>query len=80
VLGGLFFITSLTLALTGGSRPATRSLLQEEARRAAPAEQPAGAPVTLPGAPPATLPGPAPAPQTPQTTPSDPAPAPGGGR
>jgi preprotein translocase subunit SecG len=86
VLGILFFMTSLTLALTGGStRPASRSLLQEEARRAAPTSgAPAGAggfgqpatPQTLPAAPaPATT-----TPSTPAPTGAAPAPAPSGGR
>ena len=75
VLGILFFLTSLTLALTGGStRPASRSLLQEEARRAAPAGE---APTTGAGSfgqpsQPQSLPA-SPAPAT--TTPSTPAPA-----
>ena len=89
VLGILFFVTSLTLALTGGvTRPASRSLLQEEARRAAPTTgAPAGTPAGGLGTQPApqALPtSPAPAPTTPQTAPAPggatPAPAPSGGR
>jgi len=90
VLGILFFLTSLTLALTGGvTRPASRSLLQEEARRAAPAggapaQAPTGAggfgqqatPQAVPAAPaPATT-----TPSTPAPTGAAPAPAPSGGR
>jgi len=51
VLGGLFFLTSLVLALmTSGLGTAPRSLLQEEAQRArtAPAPAPAPAPLTTP--------------------------------
>ncbi|MEO6461862.1 MAG: hypothetical protein ABIP29_02190, partial [Candidatus Eisenbacteria bacterium] len=71
-------------ALPGGGRPATRSLLQEEARRTAPAagtRAPGAAPATLPTGPGQLAPAPQPAP-APQTTPpaSTPAPAPGGGR
>jgi preprotein translocase subunit SecG len=72
VLGGLFFITSLTLALSSGQTPASRSLLQEEARRAAPAQGTApGSPATLP-APGTPQPG---SPLIPQGSPASPAPA-----
>jgi preprotein translocase subunit SecG len=72
IFGGLFFLTSLVLALisTKGQQ-SSRSLLQEEARRAAasaPAQVPSGSqPAKSPGG---TLP---PAPQAP-------APAPSGGK
>jgi len=77
VLGGLFFATSLVLALMSSGTRTNRSLLQQEARRApatAPA-QPGGARPALPpptGAQPA--PGTAPAGKAPAT----PAPASGG--
>jgi preprotein translocase subunit SecG len=74
VLGGAFFITSLTLALmSSGTGRSSKSLIQEQARRA-----PAAAP-QVPGA----APGQAPAQQAPAqpTTPAAPPPAtpPGGG-
>ena len=61
VLGAIFFITSISLALMSGSRSAGRSILQEQARRSAStattpaggAPIPASAPTT---APPATAP------------------------
>ena len=85
ILGGLFFVTSLTLALMNpGTTPANRSLLQEEARRAAPAGgAPTGTPATLPAAPLGGTPTPAPVTPTPtptQTAPAPASPAPSGGR
>ena len=65
VLGGIFFLTSLTLALFSTSAVSTRrSLVQEEARRtpapaqpgAPPAGAPAGAGTTPPPAPTSTVP------------------------
>jgi len=44
VLGVAFFLTSLTLALLSTSTGQSKSIMQEEARKAA-----AGAPATLPG-------------------------------
>ena len=79
VLGGLFFVTSLVLALMSsglalGGRG--RSLIQEEARKGA---QTAPAPVTNPGAqPPAG--GQTPAPAGGQTPSGGTPPPPGGGR
>jgi preprotein translocase subunit SecG len=82
VLGGAFFITSLTLALmsAGVARP-TRSIIQEEARKSATAPgalppataptQPSGVPAT--GAPAVGAPA-----GTPPAAPSTVAPAPGG--
>ncbi len=55
ILGGLFFLTSLVLALmTSGLKSAPKSLLQEQAQRArsAPAPAPAPAPLTTPSQPP----------------------------
>ena len=82
ILGALFFVTSLTLALlstrTGGTA-AGRSLIQEEAKQNA-GSQPASGPAsgtqqkTLPSG---TTPAPTPAPAT-QTPQTNPAPAPGG--
>jgi preprotein translocase subunit SecG len=78
VLGGLFFVTSLVLALMSSNARTNRSLLQEAARRA-----PATAPATPGGALPAAPGGPA-APAGQQPTPPagtqqpTPAPAPGG--
>ena len=67
VLGAAFFITSLSLALmsTGNAR-GRRSLIQEEARRAATSApaQPGQQRPALPGA----APGATPAPQTPATS------------
>ena len=76
VLGGLFFVTSLVLALmsSGIGAGRGRSLIQEEARRGA---QTAPAPVTQPGAqPPAG--GQTPAPAGGQTPPSGGTTPPGG--
>jgi preprotein translocase subunit SecG len=78
VLGGAFFLTSLTLALmsSGVGRPG-RSLLQEEARRAseaAPSQLPSQAPPPGSQSPPATTP-----PAQGTTPPASPAPAPSGG-
>ena len=79
ILGGAFFVTSLVLALMS-SNPAgsTRSLVQEEARRAgqSPATAPPQGTAPAPGAAPAPGSAPAPAPNTP---PSGGAPPPGGG-
>ncbi|MEK7824359.1 MAG: preprotein translocase subunit SecG [Candidatus Eisenbacteria bacterium] len=80
VLGGAFFLTSLVLALlSSGAGRSTRSLIQEEARRA-PAAAPQ-LPGTVPGQPPAQgAPSPPAAPQ--QTPPAGAQPAtlpPGGG-
>jgi preprotein translocase subunit SecG len=80
VLGGAFFLTSLALALmSAGAGRATRSLIQEEARRA-----PQAAP-QVPGQSPAQTPAQgAPAtPAAPQTTPpagTQPSAPPGGGK
>jgi preprotein translocase subunit SecG len=83
VLGGAFFVTSLALALlASGSGGATRSLIQEQARRAAP-QVPGSAPGQAPSqqapsqSPPSQQ---APAPQTPATQPPATPPATGGGR
>jgi preprotein translocase subunit SecG len=75
VLGAAFFVTSLILALlSSGMGRGSRSLMQEEARRAA-----SSAPAQLPSRPGATQPqGQAPA-TTPQA-PSGTAPAPSGNR
>ena len=81
VLGGLFFLTSITLALmAGGQRGPTRSLIQQEAQKSSasqPAQLPAqrgGVPPTGGGQPPAggTPNAPAPTPQSPGTVPSTP--------
>src|SRR5881628_218229 len=55
VLGGMFFITSIALALmTGGQRATSRSLVQEAARKAAStAPQQGGAPAPAGGTAPA---------------------------
>jgi len=54
VLGGAFFLTSLTLALmSSGVRGPSRSLMQEEARRAVPTMPQQGAPAAPGGAQPA---------------------------
>jgi preprotein translocase subunit SecG len=81
VLGGAFFLTSLVLALlSSGSGRSSRSLIQEEARRA-PAAAPQ-VPGTAPGTPPAqSAPSrPGATQQTPPTggQPATPAPAGGG--
>jgi preprotein translocase subunit SecG len=79
VLGGLFFVTSLVLALMSSGTRAGRSLLQEEARRV-----PATAPATPGGALPPASGGQA-TPAAPQsappagTQPATPAPASGSG-
>jgi preprotein translocase subunit SecG len=89
VLGVLFFVTSLSLALmSGGTRTVNRSLLQEEARRTGAAAP--TAPTTMPqrtlpqgGAPagsPAATPAPAPAPTSAPATPAPAAPAGGGAK
>ncbi len=66
VLGAIFFITSVSLALMSGSRGAGRSLIQEQARRAAStATTPVGGAPARPGTP-ATAP-PAAAPAAPAT-------------
>ena len=71
VLGGVFFLSSLVLALmTSGVTARSRSLIQQEARRAA-TGQPAQAPVRG-GAPGSQAPAPAPSGGNPQ--------APAGGR
>jgi preprotein translocase subunit SecG len=88
VLGGLFFLTSIVLALmtTGGPRGTSRSLVQEAARKSATTQpaQPGGAqrpptgtsPSATPEAPPAAAPSggtaPAPSSQPAPTTPSSP--------
>jgi len=72
VLGVLFFLTSISLALMSGSRSAGRSLIQEQARRsAATATTPAGGNPAPPGAG-------APAQAPPAAAPIAPAPTPGG--
>ena len=81
VLGGAFFLTSLVLALmSSGLGRNTRSLIQEEAKRSAPATSarpgsplPGGAPTGAPA--PATAPAPTPTPAKPPAG----AGAPGGG-
>lgn len=92
VLGGLFFLTSITLALIStGQRGTTRSLIQQEAQKAGaqgvPAAprttSPSGAAAPATGAPGAVAPatgtsGPAPAPAPAPAT-SSPKPATGGG-
>jgi preprotein translocase subunit SecG len=73
ILGGAFFVTSLLLALlSSGAVRTSRSLLQEEARRPAPAAVP-----PAPGATPPSAGGRTPAPSTgaPSAAPSQPAPA-----
>jgi len=81
VLGALFFVTSLVLArmtTSGGTPGASRSLIQEQAKKAAttaPVQAPGQTPTTPGSTPPS---GAAPAPTTP--APTTPAPAPGGGR
>src|SRR5689334_9010575 len=92
VLGGLFFVTSLVLALmTTGQRGSTRSLIQNEARRAAstpaaPGSAPSQAPPAGGGTAPAPTGGTAPAPTggtAPAPTGGQPAPTsgtPSGGR
>jgi preprotein translocase subunit SecG len=85
VLGGLFFLTSLSLALLSTrSGDRTRSLMQEEARRAAQsAPAPAGTPARpMPGpaATPSTTPGSTPGATPPSgTSPQQGTPAQGGG-
>jgi preprotein translocase subunit SecG len=82
ILGGLFFMTSIVLALmTTGQRGPSRSLIQEAARKqsAATQQQPGGGTPQAPAAPgPNAVPAPgaatAPAPATPSATP------PAGGR
>jgi preprotein translocase subunit SecG len=76
VLGGAFFATSVVLSLmSSGVRAPSRSLMQEEARRAIPtAPQQGGPPAGSPQPPPA---GQAPAGGSPQAPASPP---PGGGR
>ena len=93
ILGAVFFVTSLSLALmsaTGGPGGASKSLIQEEAKRAANTQPVSGTPSngqtlptgggqTLPGGTNAPAQGSAPAqnaPATPNPT-SNPAPAPG---
>jgi preprotein translocase subunit SecG len=75
ILGGLFFVTSLTLALmTSGQRGPSRSLVQEAARKAAATQTvPGGAP-RAPGSPGNAVPG-SPAPTGGSATPSGSAPA-----
>ena len=92
VLGGLFFVTSLVLALmTTGQRGSTRSLIQNEARRAAstpaaPGSAPSQTPPVGGGTAPAPTGGTAPAPTggtAPAPTGGQPAPTsgtPSGGR
>src|SRR5512145_1526436 len=67
ILGGAFFLTSLVLALMSSTPGRGRSLIQEQARRAAPAAVPA--PQVPPPAqgltPPASAPGSGAAPATP---------------
>lgn len=79
ILGAMFFVTSLTLALMstqGGGTTAGKSLIQEEAKRAA-GSQPAQGQGTTPPAGQQTLPSGTPAPTTPApTTPTQPAPSP----
>jgi len=72
VLGVIFFITSISLALMSGQRGAGRSLLQEQARRSAATST---APV---GGAPAPTGATAPTPVPPAATPATPAPATGG--
>ena len=90
VLGGAFFVTSLVLALMSSTPGRGRSLLQEQARRAAPAAVPAPqVPPPAQGAgtgtlsPPASAPGSGAAPATPPAgsapAPTGSAPAPAGG-
>ena len=76
VLGGLFFATSLVLALMSSNTRASRSLLQEEARRSS---APATAPAVPGGGSPAVPSSPS-TPVTPPagTQPSTPAPGSGG--
>ena len=87
VLGGMFFVTSIALALmTTGLRAPTRSLIQEAARKAAATQpqqqspQPGGAPASpVPGGGAAPASGVAPAPSSPSTPPPS-SPPPAGGR
>ena len=92
VLGGAFFLTSLVLALMSSTPGRGRSLIQEQARRAAPAAVPAPQvppPVQGTGTgagtltPPASAPGSGAAPATPPAgsapAPTGSAPAPAGG-
>ena len=76
VLGALFFVTSITLALMSGSRAGGRSLIQEQARRSA---STSATPTTPARSAPATgQPGATPTPLTPAPAPA--APAPTGGK
>ena len=82
ILGGLFFVTSLTLALmstTGGvGGPGNKSLIQEEAKRAAGTQPTSGAPTGGQTLPPASTPSPTAAPTSPAPAPqTNPAPPPG---
>lgn len=79
VLGAAFFATSLVLALmSSNQRGATRSLLQEEARRALPAAPQQGQGTGAPGQPPSQAPSQAP-PTPPAGNPPPATPPPGGG-
>ena len=84
ILGGLFFVTSLTLALmstTGGvgGPGGTRSLIQEEAKRAAGTQPTSGTPTGGQTLPPASTPSPTAQPSSPAPAQQpNPAPAPGG--
>ena len=73
ILGGLFFVTSLTLALmstTGAvGGPGSKSLIQEEAKRSAGSQPASGTPTGSGQLPPAGTPSPT------GTTPASPAPA-----
>lgn len=74
VLGGLFFLTSLVLALmTSGFGRTSRSLIQSQARQATTGQAPGQAPQQLPPS------GQGQAPAGGAEAPSAPAPAPGGG-
>jgi preprotein translocase subunit SecG len=79
ILGLLFFVTSLTLALMsaqGGGTTAGKSLIQEEAKRTA-GSQPTQGPAATPPAGQQTLPSGTPSPTTPApTTPAKQQPAP----
>jgi preprotein translocase subunit SecG len=86
VLGGMFFVTSIVLALmTTGQRGPTRSLVQEAAKKAAatqPQQQPGGASRSPGGAPVSPVPGggSAPASGAAPASPAPATPAPAGGR
>jgi preprotein translocase subunit SecG len=82
-LGGLFFVTSLTLALmsaTGGPGGASsgKSLIQEEAKRTSGTQPVSGAPSGGQSLPPAGTPSPTKAVPTTPAPQTNPAPAPGG--